>query len=114
MTALAFAQGVYYLVSGAWALVHIESFMRVTGPKHDVWLVKTVGGMLVAIGVGLILAAWNREFDSAVIVIAAGSAATLLAIELVYVAEGVISRIYLADAAVETAFLACWAAGLWA
>ena len=86
MSGVALAQGIYYSVSGAWALVHIESFMRVTGPKHDVWLVKSVGGMLVASGVGLILAAW----------------------------KGVISRIYLADAGVETAFLACWAAGLWA
>ena len=37
------AQGVYYVVSGAWPLVHIDSFQKVTGRKTDLWLVHTVG-----------------------------------------------------------------------
>ena len=37
------AQGVYYVVSGAWPLVYIDSFQKVTGRNTDLWLVHTVG-----------------------------------------------------------------------
>ena len=112
MSALAFAQGAYFVVSGAWALVHIESFQRVTGPKTDLWLVKTVGALLVGIGAALILAGTRQQFDPAVVLIAMASAAALLGVELVYVPKRVISPIYLVDAAIEAGFLAGWAAFL--
>src|SRR5688500_14990588 len=108
MTALAILQGVYYVVTGRWAIVHIESFQKVTGPKTDIWLVKTVGLMLAVIGAALLLAAYRQQFDPAVILIAIGSAAALLVIELVYVAKRTISRIYLLDAAIEAVFIAWW------
>ena len=109
MAAVALAQGLYFVVSGAWALVHIESFQRVTGPKTDLWLVKTVGLLLVAIGAGLLLAVGRQLFDPALILIAMGSAAALLSIELVHVGKRVIARIYLLDALVEAGFLIAWA-----
>ena len=92
----------------AWALVDIESFQKVTGPKSDLWLVKTVGLLLVVIGAGLLVAAYRDQYDPALILIAMGSAAALLAIELVYVAQGTISRIYLVDALVEAGLIAWW------
>ena len=110
---MAAAQGFYYVVSGAWPLVHMGSFQKVTGRKTDLWLVKTVGLLLVAIGGGLILAALNRQFVPALVFMAMGSAAALLLIELVYVSRRVISPIYLGDAAVELGFLVWWAASLW-
>src|SRR4026209_2272383 len=109
MAAGALAQGLYFVVSGAWALVHIESFQRVTGPKTDLWLVKTVGLLLVAIGAGLLLAVARRQFDPALVLIAMASATALLSIELVYVAKGVIARIYLLDALIEAGLLIVWA-----
>jgi len=112
MGAVALTQGVYYVVSGLWPLVHTGSFLRVTGRKTDLWLVNTVGLLLLAIGGGLILAALNRQFISALAFIAMGSAAALLLIELVYVLRRVISPIYLGDAAVELGFLLWWAVSL--
>ena len=109
MGAVAFAQGCYFLVTGAWALVDIESFQRVTGRKTDLWLVKTVGLLLVGIGAGLILAATRGQFDPALILIAMASAAALLAIELVYLFKRVIPRIYGLDALIEAGFIAAWA-----
>ena len=44
--ALAVLQGAYFGLTAAWALVHIDSFMRVTGAKTDVWLVKTVAALV--------------------------------------------------------------------
>jgi hypothetical protein len=112
MLALAFAQGGYFVVSGAWALVDIDSFQRVTGPKTELWLVKTIGLLLVGIGAALILAATRRQVESPVILIAMASAAALVAVEIVYVSKRVIARIYLADAAIEAVFLSGWAIAL--
>ncbi len=109
MTTAAIAQGSYYLITGLWAIVHIESFQKITGPKTDLWLVKTVGLLLAVIGAGLLLAAYRQQFDPALILIAIGSAAALLVIEFVYVAKRTISRIYLLDAAVEAGLIAWWA-----
>lgn len=105
-------QGAYYLVSGAWAVVHIDSFQKVTGRKTDLWLVKTVGLLLVAIGGGLILAGVHRGLAPGLVFIAMASAAALLIIEVVYVLKRVIGPIYLADALVEAAFLVWWGAYL--
>jgi len=46
------------------------------------------------------------------VLIGMGSAAALLAIEVVYVIKRVIARIYLLDGVVEAGFLAGWVAGL--
>jgi hypothetical protein len=109
---VAFAQGLYYVISGGWSLVDIASFQKLTGRKTDLWLVKTVGLLLVAIGAGLILAGTRNEFEPALILIGMGSAAALLAIEVVYVLKRVIPRIYLVDGVVEAGFLVGWVAGL--
>jgi hypothetical protein len=35
-------QGIYIFLTAVWGLVDISSFMEVTGPKTDIWLVRTV------------------------------------------------------------------------
>ena len=109
---LALAQGVVYLVSGVWPLVHMRSFEAVTGPKTDRWLVKTVGTLVTAIGGGLVLAGRRRRTTPEVALIGAGSALGLAAIDVVYVAKGRISPVYLLDAAIELPLAAAWA-GVW-
>ena len=47
-------QGVYYTATGLWPLISMKTFERVTGPKRDDWLVKTVGLLITAVGVTLI------------------------------------------------------------
>ena len=108
MGPVAFLQGCYLLVSGSWGALHIESFQRITGRKTDLWLVRTVGLLLVGIGAGLLVAGFRKQFDPALIVIAMASAAALLVVELVYVPKRVISPIYLIDAAIEAGFLVAW------
>ena len=46
---LALVQGAFYAATGLWALVDLGSFMAVTGPKTDHWLVKTVGILVTVI-----------------------------------------------------------------
>lgn len=53
-TLVALAQGVYYIVTCLWSLLSIDTFQRATGPKTDLWLVKTVGALVGVIGAVLI------------------------------------------------------------
>lgn len=109
-SAVAAGQGAFYLATGVWPLVHDRSFQAVTGPKVDVWLVKTVGSLVAVVGGVLLAAGLRRSVPAELRVIAAGSAAALAAIDLVYAARGRISPIYLADAVVEIGLVAAWGA----
>jgi hypothetical protein len=108
-TAVAAVQSVYYLLTGAWPLVHRRSFERVTGPKSDFWLVEAVGITVAAIGLGLAQAAGRgRPIPPELRSVAAAAAAGLGALEIVYVSRRRISPVYLVDAAIESAFLCDW------
>lgn len=92
-------QGVYYVLTGIWPLVSMSTFESVTGPKTDDWLVHTVGVLAAVIGATLLSGA--RRPSRVVVTLAVLSALAFAAIDLVYALAGVISSIYLADAAVE-------------
>jgi hypothetical protein len=100
------AQGAYLVASGLWPFVHLRSFVAVTGPKRDVWLVRTVGALALAIGVPLIHAALRDEPTRESELLADTSALAFAAVDVGYVAAGRIGPIYLCDAVVEAAFLA--------
>jgi hypothetical protein len=99
----------YLLATGAWSIAHRRSFERITGPKEDYWLVQTVGGLALAIGasLGLALRRGRETPETAVL-----GAASCVAFGLASVrASRTESRVYLADALVEVAFLAAWLDG---
>lgn len=105
---LASIQGIYYLLTGVWPLVDIDSFMIVTGPKHDIWLVRTVGALVIPIGLVLLIAAIRKEPFIQTVVLGAASAAAFTAIDTVYAFNDVIRDIYLADAGAQVIFIAGW------
>jgi len=99
-------QGGYYLATGVWPLLHIPSFEAVTGPKTDDWLVHMVGLLAAVNGAALGLAAQkSRHLETEMVILAAGTALAFAAIDIWYVLKGVISPIYLADAAVQLTLL---------
>jgi hypothetical protein len=108
-TAVAAVQGLYYLATGVWPLVHVESFMAVTGPKTDLWLVYTVGVLVGVVGVVLLVAARAGRVTPEVMLLAVGAALGLTGIDVIFVARGAIAPIYLADAAAELVLVAWWA-----
>ena len=110
---LAGLQGTYFALTGAWALVHVESFMAVTGPKTDVWLVKTVGILVLAIGLVLLVAAMRERVGAEVALLATSTAAGLTAIDVTYATGDVIRDLYLLDALAEAALLLAWGVALW-
>jgi hypothetical protein len=103
-------QGIFYTATGVWPLLHMPSFLRVTGPKTDLWLVKTVGTLVTAIGASLLVASARRKSLEAD-VLAIGSAVALAAVDINYAAKGVIRPVYLLDAAVEAALTAVHVSG---
>lgn len=100
-----YVQALVYLVTGAWPLVHLESFEWVTGEKYDDFLVHTVGLLLVVVGAVLLRALRRAVLTAELLWVAAGTAASLLVIDVVYWWNGRLSPVYLADAAIEAVFL---------
>ena len=108
MLKLAVIQGVFYLATGIWPLLDIVSFQVVTGPKTDLWLVRTVGVLVTVIGAVLLLAGRRRQVTVEIVLLAMGSALGLAAIDVIYAVSGRISAIYLADAVVEVGLALLW------
>ncbi|MCU1565337.1 MAG: hypothetical protein JWQ56_274 [Pseudarthrobacter sp.] len=101
-------QGSFNVVSGLWPLLHMHSFEAVTGSKTDKWLVRTVSGLLVTIGIVQSLSPDDPQGLVPARQLGMGTAVTLAAIDLVYVAKGRISKIYLLDAVVELCWIRHW------
>jgi hypothetical protein len=105
---LAWIQGIYFLVTGVWPLVSIGTFQWVTGPKVDLWLVKTVGLLIAVIALTILMAARRGRIGPEVRFLAAGSAAALAAVDLVYALADRIWDVYLLDAVAEIGLVVLW------
>jgi hypothetical protein len=105
---LAVIQGLFYLATGIWPLLDIISFQVVTGPKTDLWLVRTVGVLVSVIGMVLLVAARHRRVSPEIVLLAVGSALGLAGIDLIYALSGRISAVYLADAVAEIGLALLW------
>jgi hypothetical protein len=101
-------QGIYFLLTALWGLADIESFMDVTGPKTDVWLVKTVSVLILAVAICLLsyLRFGSNLWPAAILGII--SAAGLGCIDFYYSLNGVISKVYMIDGFMELLFVIAW------
>jgi len=104
------AQSGYYVATGAAPFASRRLFEAATGSKKEWWLVETVGALVTVVGAGLGAGAARGETAPEVLGMAAGCAAALAAIDVVYVARGRIAPTYLVDAAAQLALLAGLAA----
>jgi hypothetical protein len=100
------AQSAYYGITGLWPLIHYDSFERLTGPKSERWLVETVSGLITVIAASLAIGSRRPVVDSQSLALAAGSAAALGGIDVLYLARGRLRLVYGADAAAQGAFVA--------
>lgn len=99
------AQAGYYVTTGLLPFVSRRAFEAVTGPKREWWLVQTVGALVTVVGSALLAGVRTDRVTPELRGIAAGSAASLAAIDIVYVAQRRIAPTYLADAAAQLALL---------
>ncbi len=79
------------------------------GPRTDRWLVRTVAGLMPTNGAVQLSAPESREGLALARRVGLGTALTLGAIDLAYAPVGRISRVYLADAVLEAAWVLAWA-----
>jgi hypothetical protein len=97
------AQSAYYVATGIWPIVHLRSFMALTGRKRDTWLVQTFGALITATGVAI----WPRTGRAgegerpAQERVAVAAAVALAASDAYFVYRRRIRPVYLGDAAVE-------------
>ncbi len=105
MRMVLFIQGVYYVITGVWPLVSIETFEAVTGPKTDDWLVQTVGVLAAVIGATLLVGTLRRVPSRETLTLSVLSILGFMAVDVVFVLQGIIGPIYLADAVIQAVFL---------
>jgi hypothetical protein len=106
---LLIVQGFYTFITALWAIVDIDSFMDITGPKTDIWLVKTLSIVLVA--VGLTLVSHLKEPDKPVlpaIILGCLTSVGLAIIDFFYSSRNTISFVYATDGIIEVAFFIGW------
>jgi hypothetical protein len=101
-------QGFYFSLTGIWPIAHIDSFMLVTGPKTDIWLVRTVGALITVIGISFLLESRKAQLSDSILFLALFSSFSLMLVDVIYSLNDTISDIYLADALPELFFTGYW------
>ena len=100
-------QGMYVLLTAVWALVDIQSFMVITGPKTDVWLVRTVAVLLICISLFFLLSSKKSE-EPRVTLTALVFSFGLAYIDFYYTLNNTIRWVYALDGIVESMFGLLW------
>lgn len=108
---LCMGHALYYMITGVWPIVHIESFIWVSGPKYDIWLVKTAGILILVVGGVILSAGISRRITFEIFLLSIGCAIGLTVIDVYYVAVDRIWKIYLLDAAGEVLLIIAWLIG---
>ena len=101
-------QSLYTLITGVWPLIHIESFIAATGPKDDLWLVKTVGAMLIPVSVALAAFIWINASKVPAILLGGLTAIVFAIIDFHFALSDVISNVYMLDGLLQLIFIAGW------
>jgi hypothetical protein len=102
-------QGSYTFITAVWPLVHISSFLEVTGPKTDIWLVKTVGALLIPVSACLMIFRFIPTIDKKpALLLGSLCSIAFICIDFYYASTDVISDVYLIDGFIQIAFLLAW------
>jgi hypothetical protein len=106
---LLWTQSIYTFITAIWPILDIESFMIVTGPKTDIWLVKTVGALLIPVSLTLASYLFIKTNLKPAAILGGLSAAVFITIDFYYPLTDVISNVYMLDGILQIGFLICWA-----
>jgi len=101
-------QGLYTLFTALWPLVDIQSFVWITGPKTDIWLVKTVAACLMVIALAMLSFLLVNSHPLPAIVLGGGTAVGMAIVDFYYTFTDTISAIYLYDGVLEAVFVFIW------
>ncbi len=104
----AWLQGIYYFITGIWPLLHMPSFVWITGPKTDYWLVRMVALLIVAISLALLSAAYHKRVSAEIKILAIASIISFCIIDFYYAWVDRISGVYVLDGIAEIGLLLIW------
>lgn len=96
-------QGGYFVVTGVWPMINIESFIIATGPKQEIWLVQMIGLLSISIGLTFLQSALRRR--PLPFFLGYTVSFSFLIMDIVCVVRGIIDQIYLLDAVIQLLFL---------
>lgn len=95
-------QGIYYVITGMWPLVHLKSFEAISGNKKDHWLVFTVGLLILSSGLVFLYGALNREnVTPEIILLSVANTLSFIFIDVYFSWKKVIRKVYLMDGLIE-------------
>jgi glycine/D-amino acid oxidase-like deaminating enzyme/nitrite reductase/ring-hydroxylating ferredoxin subunit len=100
-------QGAYYLATGLWPVLHLRSFEAVSGTHGDRRLVKTLGGLIAAVGAAL-LAGRGTASARTTRVLGVASAVALGAGGVYVATRDRRHAAHLIDSAIEAGFALVW------
>jgi hypothetical protein len=106
--AILFIQGLYYFLTGFWPILHMKSFILVTGPKVELWLVKVFGMLIAVAGICMLIGGLQRKYNTPLFTLGILGAIGFIIFEIFYVWTETIPSIYLADAAFQFVLLLGW------
>jgi hypothetical protein len=93
---------------GRVATRSLDTFLKVTEPKTDLWLVQAFGVLVAVGGVVLLLAAVRRKVPLEIVTLGAGLALALAGIDIIFVLRRSIGPVYLIDALAQVGLVALW------
>jgi hypothetical protein len=103
-----FVQGTYYLLIGLWPVLAFESLPPASGGSGSPWQLRAFGAAVAVVGAVLLFAACRHETARLGVTVAL----TLAAADAALVLNGTAPPLYLADAAVQVAFVLWWGRAL--
>jgi hypothetical protein len=106
--ALLWIRGGYTFLTALWGLVDIDSFMVITGPKTDIWLVKTVTVLLLPISLCFFYALFFKTDERLISILGMLTSLALACIDFYYTANKTIRWVYAVDGVLEMIFCIAW------
>ncbi len=77
-------QGLYYVLTGLWAIVSLDSFSRITEHYGDAFEMYSIAGMALVVGLFFIWAAYKEELRRPAGFLALGLVLAIVVPELIY------------------------------
>ena len=89
-----YGHGSWYALTGIWALLHLESFLRVTGSFHNPFKTQANGALFLALGIFFFWTAKKKKEMIPVSILAGALAIALFAIDFKFLMRGEIGAIF--------------------
>lgn len=103
-------QGLYYTLTGLWAVISPNTFQQIMGEKESLFLLIVDGAMIALIGTALLLS-FSKEKTREILFLALVSPLVFMIVEIIFRAS--IRWVYFLDFAIEAVLFFLVLFGIW-